>query len=589
MTEQAPRRRLAAILAADVVGYARLMGIDESGTLRRLASLRAEILDPLIAKHQGRIVKLMGDGLLVEFASVVDAVSCAEFWQLTVAQNQADQTSDARLSFRIGVHLGDIIAESDDIFGNGVNIAARLEGLADPGGICISDDAFRQVRGKVEVKFEDLGERKLKNIAEPLKVYRAVRAETTSTAPTLPEATLPLPSRPSVAVLPFVNLSGNPDQEFLADGITEDITTELSKFHTLFVIARNSAYAFKGQPHEAKQIGARLGVRYVVEGSVRRRGNRVRITAQLIDATEDKHIWAQRYDRDVEDIFAVQDEVTLSIVTAMEPLLALSERNRALRKPPENLDAWESYQCGLWHMYQYNPEDREKTLAFFRRATERDRNFAPAYAGIAYTIYSCMILGASQDRIADLQAAFDAGQKAVNLDEHDPFGWATLARIHILRAEHNAAIAASDTAITLNPNFALGHFGRAHALWHAGRPAEAVASHDEALRLCPLDPLMWAYLASKAIALVMLGRFEEAVGVSLKSQQQPRSRIFSHLAEISALGKLQRGTEAQAAIARALLKKPDLTIAYVAEALPITDPRCREIFHDGLRKAGLSE
>jgi tetratricopeptide (TPR) repeat protein len=313
----------------------------------------------------------------------------------------------------------------------------------------------------------------------------------------------------------------------------------------------------------------------------------VRITAQLIDAVEDRHIWAQRYDRDLEDIFAVQDEVTFAIVSAIEPHLALSERKRALRKPPDSLDAWENYQRGLWHTLQYKPEERDSALAFFRRAIELDPMFAAAHAGLGYALYVYVILGASPDRKDDLARAFEASQTAVRLDEHDPFAWVALARSHILRGEHEAAIAASDTAISLNPNFALAHFGRAHALWHSGRPGEAIASHDEALRLCPLDPMMWAYLASKAIALEMLGRYEEAIALSRKSQRQANSAIFSHLAEISALGQLGRSQEARDAIRRAREKKPDVSIAYVDEALPIADPPCREIFLGGLRKAGI--
>ncbi len=580
-------RRLTAILAADVVGYSRLMELDEVGTLAALKAHREELVDPAIAEHRGRIVKLMGDGTLVEFASVVDAVTCAVAIQTGMADRNDDAPEDRHFELRIGVHLGDIIVEGEDIYGEGVNVAARLEGLAEPGGICLSGDAYRQVRGKVEADFEDLGERKVKNLAEPLRVYR-IAIKGPSPAPT-PAATrpLPLPDKPSIAVLPFLNMSGDSEQEYFSDGITEDIITELSKFHTLFVIARNSSFAFKGQSLDVKQISSKLGVRYVVEGSVRRAGNRVRITAQLIDAAEDKHIWAQRYDRDLEDIFAVQDEVTFAIVTAIEPQLAISERKRALRKPPESLDAWESYQRGLWHMFQYKPEDRDTTLGFFHRAIELDPTFSSAYAGLGYALYAYIILGASPDRQNDLGRAFEASQTAVRLDEHDPFAWVALTRGHLLRGDHDAAIVAADTAISLNPNFALAHFGRAHALWHSGRPSEAIESHDEAMRLSPHDPLMWAYIASKAIALVMLGKFEEAVALSRRSQQQANSAIFSHLAEISALGHLGRSEDACDAIKRAQEKKPDVSIAYVDEALPITDPHCRETFHEGLRKAGL--
>jgi len=583
-------RRLAAVLAADVVGYSRLMGDDEAGTLARLKALRRELVQPKIAACKGRVVKLLGDGLLAEFPSAVEAVRCAVDIQHAMVEREADRPDDGRIELRIGVNLGDIIIEGSDIYGDGVNVAARLEGLSDPGGLCISDMVYQNVRGRLDSVFEDLGETALKNIERKVRVWKWL-GDRVGAVPELSQGpgVLPFPDKPSIAVLPFANMSGDPEQEFFADGITEDIITELSKFRTLFVIARNSSFAFKGQNLDVKQVSARLGVRYVVEGSVRRAGNRIRITAQLIDAAEDQHIWAQRYDRDLEDIFAVQDEVTLAIVVAIEPQLAISERRRALRKPPESLDAWENYQRGLWHTFQYRPQDRDVTLGFFRRAIELDPTFASAYAGLGYALYVYIILGVSPDRENDLKQAFEASQTAVRLDEHDPFAWVALTRGYLLRGEPDAAIVAADTAIARNPNFALAHFGRAHALWHAGRPDEAIASHDEALRLCPLDPLMWAYLASKAIALLMLGRFDEAIALSRRSQRQANSAIFSHLAEISALGNLGRGEEARDAIRRAREKKPDVTIGYVAEALPITDPRCREVFHGGLRKAGLPE
>jgi TolB-like protein len=395
--------------------------------------------------------------------------------------------------------------------------------------------------------------------------------------------------KPSIAILPFANMSGDAEQEYFSDGITEDLITELSKFRSLFVISRNSSFAFKGRSVSVKEISRKLGVRYIVEGSVRRAADRLRVTTQLIDAADDVHLWADRYDRRLADIFEVQDEVVHAIVTAIEPKLLSRERNRALRKPPENLDAWESYQRGLWHTFQYGPEDRDRTLAFFHRAIALDPTFAPAYAGLGYALYVYMILGVSPNRQDDIDRALEAGKTAVRLDEADPFGWVALSRAHLLRSEHEAAIAASDTAITLNPNFSLAHFGRAHALWHAGRPGDAIASHDEALRLSPLDPMIWAYLASKAIALVLLGRFEEAVALSQRSQQQANSAIFSHLAEISALGHLGRGADAREAMSRARRKKPDLSIAYVDQTLPITDPRCREVFLEGLRMAGVPE
>ncbi|HXV24632.1 MAG TPA: adenylate/guanylate cyclase domain-containing protein [Alphaproteobacteria bacterium] len=581
-------RRLAAILMADVVGYSRLMEVDEAGTLAALKARHSAVIEPVINAHGGRIAKVLGDGVLAEFASAVGAVEGALDLQRRMSEANAELPEERRLVLRIGINLGDIIVDGDDIYGDGVNVASRLEALAEPGGIAIAGIVHESVGNRIDASFADAGEHRVKNIARPIRVWRSTAVGTASAVrPT--GASLPLPEKPSIAVLPFVNMSSEADQEYFADGISEDLITELSKFRSLLVISRNSAFSFKGQPINLKEISSKLGVRYIVEGSVRRAGNRLRITAQLIDAVDDVHLWADRYNRQLEDIFDVQDEVVKAIISAIEPQLLSSERSRALRKPPESLDAWESYQRGLWHTFQYKPEDRDRTLAFFQRAIELDPTFASAYAGLGYALYVYMILGVSPNRQDDNDRAFEAGKTAVRLDERDPFGWVALSRAQLLRVEHEAAVAASDTAISLNPNFALAHFGRAHALWHAGRPGEAVASHDEALRLSPLDPMVWAYLASKAIALVLLGQFEEAIALSQRSQRYANAAIFSHLAEISALGNLRRSDDAREAIRRAREKKPDLSIAYVDQALPITDPRCRGIFLDGLRMAGVPE
>ena len=331
-------RRLAAILAADVAGYSRLMGADEEGTLERLKALHRELFDPKIAEHHGRIVKTTGDGLLVEFASVVVTVRCAVEMQRAMAEQNIGVATDNRIEFRIGINLGDVIVEGDDLYGDGVNIAARLEGIAEPGGICISDDAFRQVRGKVEAEFADQGEQSLKNITRPLRVYR-VGSSPTAKQPITPAAALPLPDKPSVAVLPFTNMSLEPEQEFFADGIAEDIITALSRYPSLFVIARNSSFTYKGRAVDVKQVARELGVRYVLEGSVRKAGNRVRITGQLIDTTTGAHIWADRFDGALDDIFELQDQVASDVAGAIEPKLRQSEIERASRKPTANLTA----------------------------------------------------------------------------------------------------------------------------------------------------------------------------------------------------------------------------------------------------------
>jgi adenylate cyclase len=588
MTDTNVTRKLAAILAADVVGYSRLMGEDEAGTLAALKAHRVELVEPRIAEQGGRIVKLMGDGLLAEFASVVSAVRSAVEIQQAMAERNADLPAERRIDLRIGINLGDVIVDGDDIYGDGVNIAARLEGLAEPGGICVARNVYNQVKGKVDTAFEDLGAREVKNIAEPVHVYR-VALDTAPRPARMAGDDLALPQRPSIAVLPFENMSADPEQEFFADGITEDIITELSKFRSLFVIARNSSFAFKGQPTDAKEISAKLGVRYVVEGSVRRAGNRVRVTAQLIDAVDDKHIWAERFDRDLEDIFAVQDEVTRAIVSTIEPQLGSTERQRARRKPTENLDAWECYQRGLWHLHQYQADDNARALEFLRRAIELDPTFATAYAGLAFTLYYHVILGFSGDSSGDLASALDAGKTAVRLDENDPFAHVALGRVYTSRGEHDTAIASCDRAIILNPNFASAHFGRAHSLWMSGRPEEAIISHDEAIRLSPRDPLLWGFMASRAIALILLGRYEEALEWARKAQRQPNPALWAFMPEVSALALLDRLDEAHEALQRVRRLKPDVTCAFATAVLPITHAADREHFVSGLIKAGVPE
>jgi adenylate cyclase len=580
------QRRLAAILAADVVGYSRLMAADEAGTLAALKEHRRTLIDPAIARHNGRMVKLMGDGALVEFASVVDAIACAAEIQEAMAARNADVAETQAIIFRIGINLGDVIVEGDDIYGSGVNVAARLEGLAEPGGICVSGIAYDTAHDKLDFVFESLGEQKVKNFDQPVRTYRVVFGGGPGRRAG-PSAALELPDKPSLAVLPFSNMSAEADQDFFADGISEDIITELSKFRTLFVIARNSSFAFKGHSVDAKEVSAKLGVRYIVEGSVRRAGRRVRITAQLIDAVEDTHIWAERYDRDLEDIFAVQDEVTRNIVLAIEPELASSERQRARRRPTESLGAWECYQRGLWHLHQYRAEDNEEALSFLARAIELDPTFATAYAGLAFALYYHVILGFSDDSSGDLARALAAGSTAVRLDGNDPFAHVALGRVHTAKGEHDEAIQCCERAIDLNQSYASAHFGRAHSLWMSGRPAEAVRSHDEAMRLSPRDPLMWAFQASKAIALILLERYEEALDYARRAQRHPNTALWAFMPEVSALGLMGRTDEARAALERVRRLKPDVTCSFATQVLPFSQDADREHFVRGLLVAGV--
>ena len=392
MAEVRVDRRLAAILAADVAGYSRLMGNDEEGTLAALKTYRRELIEPKVAEHRGRIVKTTGDGALIEFASAVDATRCAIQIQHALAERNAVVPEDQRVEFRIGINVGDIIIDEGDIYGDGVNIAARVESLAKPGGICLSDNAYQQVKGKFALEVSDMGEQQLKNISQPVRVF-SVRPNEAS-----PRPAPSLPDKPSVAVLPFQNMSGDPGQDYFTDGMVEDIITSLSRIKWLFVIARNSTFAYKGRAIDVKQIGRELGVRYVLEGSVRKATDRVRITGQLIDVSTGAHVWAERYDRKSDDIFALQDEITLAVVGAIEPTLRLAEVERAKRKRPDNLDAYDLVLRAIPGVYSRMPEESKKALTFLERAIELDPAYGLAHACAAECHHTLFLRGGHDDK-----------------------------------------------------------------------------------------------------------------------------------------------------------------------------------------------
>ncbi|MFQ5984759.1 MAG: adenylate/guanylate cyclase domain-containing protein [Alphaproteobacteria bacterium] len=588
MAREGIERRLTTIMSADVVGYSRLMAGDEAGTFAQLKTHRRELIEPKTAEHHGRVVKLTGDGTLMEFASVVDAVNFAVEVQQAMVERNAGVPEDRQIKYRIGINIGDIIVDGEDIYGEGVNVAARLEGLAEPGGICISAKVYEEVRNKLPTAFEDLGEQEVKNIPDPVRVYRwtdAAAASTTDTGKT--EGALPLPNKPSMAVLPFTNMSGDPDQEFFADGISEDIITELSKFRSLIVIARNSSFAFKGQSLDVKELSKRLGVRYLVEGSVRRAGNRVRVTAQLVDAVADAHLWAERYDRDLDDIFAVQDEVTNAIVTAIEPTLGSAERGRAHRKPTERLDAWESYQRGMWNVYRYAAQENTEAQTFFRRAIELDPNFAPAHAGLAYAIYLSVMLGFGADPASALGEARDAAERAVTLDGDDALAHVAVGRLHLMVGEHEAAISACETALALNPNLATARFGLGWALTYTGRREEGLAELDEAIRLSPRDPMLWGFLVLKAQAYIAMERYEEGLKFARAAQRQPNAGVWAYVSEAVALAQLDRIEEARQALERVSAIKPDFDMNFAASTIAQMRAVGFEFYLDALKKAGL--
>jgi adenylate cyclase len=568
------------------------MGNDEVGTLERLTAIREEVLEPLIIRHHGRIVKLMGDGLLVEFASVVDAVTCALAWQQAVTEREAEADKDARLQFRIGVNLGDVIVEGDDIHGDGVNVAARLESLAEPGRIFLSDDAYRQVRGKVEVVFEDVGEQELKNVAEPVRVYRVGTAVSGSVPTKLESEPLPLPDRPSIAVLPFDNMSDDPEQDYFADGISEDLITALSKIRWFFVIARNSTFTYKGQAVVVTQVARELGVRYVIEGSVRKASRRVRITAQLVDATTGRHVWAERYDRQIEDIFELQDEMAQTIVGAVEPELSAAERERAARKPPESLDAWETYQRGLWHLWSFTQEDNAEAQRVLRTAQELDPGFATAYAFEYYSHYLDAMLGFSEAPGESLAAALTAAKKALALDDKDPVAYFALGRVYMMHGKHDASVAELETAISLNPSFAMAYHGLGSALMLSGRLEEAGEALDKAIRLSPRDPVLWGMMCFRSMTCSLLQQYEAAAEWGRRAAHEPRAAkggYWAYAVLASALGNLGQTAEAREAVEEALRRKPDLSLSYLAKTLPTKHPGGLDPYLDGLREAGLPE
>jgi adenylate cyclase len=579
-------RRLAAILAADVAGYSRLMGADEEGTLERLKALRRELLDPKIAEHKGRIVKTTGDGLLVEFASVVDAVRCAVAVQQAMPARETGVAADNRIELRIGINLGDVIVEGDDLYGDGVNIAARIETLADPGGVFVSNTVHDQVRDRLPFVFEDLGDQQVKNIARPVRVYRV--RDTAAKNPSAPDQpALPLPDKPSIAVLPFQNMSGDPEQEYFADGMVEEIITALSRIRWFFVIARNSTFTYKGHAVDVKQVGRELGVRYVLEGSVRKSGNRIRVTAQLVEAETGNHVWAERYDRDLADIFAVQDEITERVVAAIEPELYAAEQVRSQSKPPESLDAWECVIRALSLIGQGTRDENTEAEALCRRAIA----IAPGY-GRAHSLLAFALLrrsdwsGYIKTIVPEVSAE---ARSALGLDDRDP--WAHLAHgmVRFRMRQQGEAERAFRRALDLNPNFALAHARLAAPLAMQGAHQEAVDSAEHALRLSPRDRNVGTY-ASVALAGVHFaaGRYPECATWARNAIEKSPEIIPGHFFLTAALameGDMTAAAEARDTLLRLL---PDYSLTWVTQNSPVTG-ELAERLREGLRKAGVPE
>jgi adenylate cyclase len=585
LSAAASTRRLAAILAADIAGYSRLMGADEEGTLARLKALRAELIDPAIAEHRGRLVKTTGDGLLVKFQSVVDAVRCAIAWQDAMGERNALEPSEGRIEFRIGINAGDVVIDGDDIYGDGVNIAMRLERIAEQGGICVARTVITQTRGKLDFPVEDLGEQALRNIAQPIHVFRVVAEKKPMVEPPLA-----LPDKPSLAVLPFQNLTGDAEQGYFVDGMVEEITTAIARLPWLFVIARNSAFTYKGKPVDVKQVAQELGVRYVLEGSVRKAGSRVRISGQLIDTTTGAHIWADRFDGALDDIFELQDQVASNVAGAIEPKLRQSEIDRASRKPTANLTAYDLYLRALAQSYRYTDEGLAETVALARKALAIDPSYAPAAAMVG----RCRVLqrvqgwGALSDE--DIGEACRLARQALEAERDDAETiWQAAWTLFFLAGEGAIAAGALDRALTRNPNAA--HAWTARGNIHAVRnqPEAAIEAIERARRLSPFDPYAFAYAGIIAIAHLAARRFEQAIEWADRSLHDQPRMVSAMRLKVAANAHLGRLDEARAELSRVLAIDPKLTIARYREYLHFMAPEVLELYVTGLRLAGLLE
>jgi TolB-like protein/class 3 adenylate cyclase/Tfp pilus assembly protein PilF len=587
-------RRLAAVLTADVAGYSRLMGGDEEGTLARLKACRSAVIDPKIAEYRGRIVKTTGDGMLVEFASAVDAVRCAVEVQRDMTNGNIDVPETKRIEFRIGVHVGDIIIDDNDIFGDGVNIAARLEGIADPGGICISDDAYRQIRGKTEIAYDDLGHQTLKNISEPMRAWRArssgaaAAMQPLKVEPSSPS--LVLPDKPSIAVLPFSNMSGDAEQEYFADGMVEDIITALSRMTWLFVIARNSSFTYKGKAVDIKQVGRELGVRYVLEGSVRKAGNRVRITGQLIDASNGTHLWADRFDGGLEDVFNLQDEVTASVIGAISPKLEQAEIERAKRKPTEKLAAYDYFLRGMANIYQGTKEANLDALLNFQSAIDIDPDFATAHGMRAYCYVWRKANGWMLDRERETAETEQSARKAARLGADDAVALCEAGfALAFVVGNLDDGVALIDRALLLNPNLATAWRFSGYVRVFLGEPDLAIEHLERAVRLSPLDPLIFIVQNGIVLAHFFAGRFEEALSWAQKTlRQNPNYAAAIIMAAVSA-ALAGRDDEMRKAVGRLYEIDPKSGISNFTNVWPLRRPEDLATFEKGLRLTGLPE
>jgi adenylate cyclase len=572
-----------------VVGYSRLTEIDEEGTLRHLKRLRKELFEPLVAEHGGRIVKLMGDGALVEFPSAVDAVRCAVQFQTSIAESNMSAPVERRMEFRIGVNVGDIVVEGHDILGDGVNVAARLESLAEPGGVFISDIVHQSISGKIDVGFESLGEQHVKNISRPVHAFRALLLGSASRAEPGGHNGLSFPDKPSIAVLPFENMSADSEQEYFADGITEDVITELSRLRGFFVIARNSSFVYKGRVVSIADVARDLGVRYVLEGSVRRAGNRVRVTAQLIEASSGSHLWAERYDRTIEDIFELQDELTRQIVAALEPSMMSAEAERSERQRPENVDAWGYVARAMPLIWTWSADETMAAEKLLRKAIELDPNYARAHSVLALGYVNNAWFGRFGPNENFAKRAFEEAKVAVQLDGADPWGHLALGFVYGYRRKSQDSFAEIEQALKLNPNFALAHAYYGLVLGWAAESERALQHIDLAERLSPRDVINAHYPTLRGVAYFATGDYAAAAACARQTIRLRSDATGAHRVLAASCGLLNASDEASVAFARLRELQPDITLRWVETELPISSTEFRQRYVEGLRVAGVPE
>jgi TolB-like protein len=585
-------RRLAAILAADVAGYSRLMGAEEEGTLAALKAYRREIIDPKITEHRGRIVRIIGDGLLVEFASVIAAVRWAVEVQREMDERNAGLPQEKRIEFRMGINAGDIIIDGTDIWGDGVNVAARLEALAEPGGTCVSARVQEDVHGSLQIAFQDQGEQQLKNIARPVRVYQVQLKGAPKATPALQH-----PQRPSIAVLPFTNMSGDPEQEYFADGMVEEITTALSRSRWLFVIARNSSFTYKGRAVDVKQVGRELGVRYVLEGGVRKAADRVRITAQLIDASTGAHLWADRFDGSLAGIFELQDQVTASVVAAIAPRLEQAEVERAKHKPTESLDAYDYFLRGIASLHSWAKESNDEALRLFNKAIELDPDFASAYGMASWCYVRRKGSRWMIDRVQETAETARLARRAAELgwDDAVALAWGGFALAYVVH-DVEAGATLIDRALQLNPNLAEAWHFSGWARIYLGEPEVAIEHLAHAMRLSPLDPLTFVKQMAIAFAHFFAGRYDDASSWAEKAlaassprlQEKPgyHPALLIAAASNALAGRLE---EARSAIARSRQLNPTPHISNLKNQVPLRRSEDLARYAEGLRKAGLPD